>query len=272
MTDWASHFVDRGSDPVQDWIKRQDQANKTVATSAGKSYYDAMTQAGKEAASKINGYLKEGMNFSIGLNDMTQNPLAPGQNGPFEQIYRLQAWLKDGSWGDVAGQFGGDRGQIEGLVKSFQMGNFTPDVLKAIDLGGLRQMMQDQVAAEASQQALAGQLGGDAGLLKSLLGLDQAGQGIVLSQAESAALAKSLAGGVDAALKDGNIGVDLVAAMVAGMTTELAADGGKRLEEQGATAYDKVGGGFVKRASESPIFYRAIGAMVDSYIASQLEQ
>jgi len=246
--------------------------NKSVAQDAGKSYLDAMTQAGKEAASKINGYLQEGMHFSIGLNDMTQNPLAPGQNGPFEQIYRLQAWLKDGSWGDVAAQAGGERGQIEGLVRSFQMGNFTPDVLKMIDLGGLRKLMQDQVAAEASQQALAGQLGGDASLLKSLLGLDQAGQGIVLSQAESAALAKSLAGSVDTALKENSLGVDLVAALVATMTTELAADGGTALEAQGAAAYDKVGNGFVKRASESPVFYRAVGAMVDSYIARELEQ
>ncbi len=257
---------------LEDWKRRVGLVNDDVATKAGKSYLDAMTDAGKEAANRISGFLQEGMRFSIGLDDMTSNPLSPGQNGPFEQIYRLQAWLKDGSWGDVAGLLGGDRERIAGTVKAFQMGNFTDDVVSMIDTAGLRQMLQDKLAAEASQQALAGQLGGDASILKSLLGIDTAGQGIVLSQPESAALAKSLATGVSSGLKESTLGVDVIAAMIGSMDTELAADGGKQLEDKGAAAFDKVGGGFVKRAKESPIFYQAVGAMVDSYIAKELEQ
>jgi len=257
---------------IQDWKDAVKPANDDVATKAGKSYLDAMTNAGKEAANRISGFLQEGMRFSIGLNDMTSNPLSPGQNGPFEQIYRLQAWLKDGSWGDAAAMLGGDRERIAGTVQAFQQGNFTPDVVSMIDIGGLRKMLQDKVAAEASQQALAGQLGGDASILKSLLGIDTAGQGIVLSQPESAALAKSLATGVSSGLKESSLGVDVIAAMIASMDDELAADGGKKLEDKGAAAFDKVGTGFVKRAKESPVFYAAVGAMVDSYIAKELEQ
>ncbi len=265
--------------------------NKDVAKKAGKSYQDAMIAAGKEAASRINGYLKEGMNFSIGLNDMTNNPLAPGQNGPFEEIYRLQAWLKDGSWAESAAKLGGDRGAIEGIVKNFQMGNFTQDVLGMVDVAGLQQLAAQKAAAQASQEKLAGLVGGDPAIIKSLLGQDAAGTGAVLSTEDATKLAQSLKSGLVTALDaqaaeqpgvmqkllgfgEGSAPLDftgLVPAMVEAFNAQIIAEG-EQLKKAFGDAWDAGEVGFIQRARESGTFYRAVGAMIESYLASQLEQ
>jgi hypothetical protein len=268
------------------------KASTKAAQSAGNAYYDAMTEAGRKAADMIQGYLGEGMNFSINLNDMQgANPLKPGAGGPFEEIYRLQAWLKDGTWAESAAKLGGDRGRIEELVKSFQMGNFTPDVLGMIDIGGLRAMAQQKLAAQASQDQLAGMIGADSGLLKAILGQDKAGAGAVLSDADAKALAGSLKSGVLTGLdavaaeqptviqrllggggKDGvqfNFDGTLATGLAGAIDTELSQHG-EKLRDKGAAAWDLMEEGFVTKAGKSAAFASAVDAMVANSLKQYL--
>ena len=142
--DWKAREAERAEAAIA--------ANKRIAA----SYQTEMERAGEAAANKIQGYLSEGVNFSIGLNDMRGGAggLAPGQNGAFEDIYRLQAWLNDGSWADVGQKFaGGDKEKGKKIVEDFQRGIFSPEVIGAIDVDALAREAGMASLAEKSQAA-----------------------------------------------------------------------------------------------------------------------
>jgi hypothetical protein len=124
------------------WADAQvlDAAMLKQARAADKAASDmekALIAGGKSVNASIESAFGQGSNFSKGLSDLTGGgPLAPGQGGAFEDIYRLQAWLADNSWGETASKFGfgeGDKGAVAAIIKDFQNQNYTPDVLKLID-------------------------------------------------------------------------------------------------------------------------------------------
>lgn len=108
-----------------------------TATAAAKEMKQALEAGGRSIKAEIESAFGSGSNFSKALGDLTGGgPLAPGQGGPFEDIYRLQAWLKDNSWSETASKFGfgeGDKDKVAAIIKDFQNRNYTPDVQRLID-------------------------------------------------------------------------------------------------------------------------------------------
>ena len=216
-----------------------------------------MEAAGKAAASKINGYLNEGINFSKGLSDMTGGGggLAPGKNGAFEEIYRLQAWLADGSWAETGQKFaGGDKGKAKKIIEDFQKGIFSPEVIGAIDVDKFASEAGMAALAEKSQaafsKAIADKSGAGTDVVDSILGFKKNDKGV--SAADTAAeksmneLAKSI--GVQVT------GKDFVGKMIG----------------YGETIWGYTEDGMISKAKSSTAFAAAIDAMVAASIAAAL--
>lgn len=290
LTRWALPRQDNGAgNLVQDWIQRMNAATVTVGGNAGRvlgdSVADAWERAMNEAVNRVSSKLQEGMKFSSGLSDLSGgNPLAPGAGGPFEDVYRLQAWVKDGSWGDVAAKYGiSDKGQAQNLIGQFQKGNFSDEVLKLVDVSGLRNLVAQDANAQASQAKLAQLIGADSSTMSALLGKDLAGKGTVLDPTQGAQLAKALKDGTTAELAklsgespsvlqsllgvgegtsvdfNGKLADSILAAVDADMTLKRA-----DLEKRGANAWDAMETGMMDRASKSTKFAGMVEKMVDN--------
>jgi hypothetical protein len=264
--------VGRGQDPGAERIKAQtwvdqvmDGYNKNQAAllklnaSAAKSYQSEMEAAGRAAASKINGYLNEGINFSKGLSDMTgggPGGLAPGKDGAFEEIYRLQAWLADGSWAETGQKFaGGDKDKGRKIIEDFQRGIFSPEVIGAIDVDALAAEAGMASLAEKSQAAFAKAIADKAGtgtdVVDSILGFKKNDKGI--SAADTAA-EKSMTQLADA------VGTQVTGKDFAG-----------KMIGYGETIWGYTETGMLNKAKSSTAFAAAIDAMVAASIAAALQ-
>lgn len=134
-------------------------------------------KAGEDLAQEIidgiQSKLDEGSQFSVNLGDLRGGtfgggPLAPGANGPFEALYRLQdiamnlgkptegkdtkKWYQMYFDGEGFEQAAAKAMQI---VKDFQFGNFTPDVQKFIDEQALVDAINMETVANESKKAYA---------------------------------------------------------------------------------------------------------------------
>ena len=237
------------------------QANEKALTAANtavaKDYTTKMSAAGQAAASKIQGYLSEGINFSKGLDDLTggQGGLAPGKNGAFEDIYRLQAWLNDGSWGDVGQKFaGGDKEKGRKIIEDFQNGIFSADVIGAIDVDALAgQAGMAALAAksqEAFAQAIANKAGTSTSVVDTLLGFKADDKGVKPSDTAAENAMAALASSVEAQVK----GKDFAGKMIG----------------YGETIWGYTEAGMIGKAKTSTAFQAAIDAMVNAAIAAAL--
>lgn len=145
----------------------QAQALSKANTTVAGDYSRKMSQAIDDLTPRVQDALQKGAQFSINLMDVRGgggDPFAPGSNGPFENIYRLQAWLNDGSFGDLAAQLGiQSREAAQGIVAAFQSGNITPDVEAVIDVTALIDMIAVEQQAEAAYKAFAARIGKAAG-------------------------------------------------------------------------------------------------------------
>jgi len=223
-------------------------------TAAARDYAQKMATAAREAASEIARYLSEGQNFSIGLGDLRGgNPNAPGKNGAFEDIYRLQAWLNDGSWGDVGQKLaGGDKEKARKIVQDFQNGIFSPDVIASINVDDLAKQAQMMSLADKTQsafvQALSDKSGASADIVGTLLGTkaDKNGQSAAQTAATNAMNAMAT-----------NLG-----------TAVNAKDFKSAVAKHGETTWAQYEGGFVGAARNSKALAGAIDAMVRNSLAS----
>ena len=248
---------DTQADAASSWIKRQQTALDKANTASAKSYQSAMEAAGRAAASKIQGYLSEGINFSKGLDDLTggQGGLAPGKNGAFEDIYRLQAWLNDGSWGDVGQKFaGGDKEKARKIVEDFQNNIFSADVIGAIDVDALAKQAGMAAFADKTREAFVQSIANNAGtstsVVDTLLGFKADDKGNMPGDAAAQNAMNALASSVGAQVK----GKDFAGKMIG----------------YGETIWGYTEAGMIGKAKTSTAFQAAIDAMVNAAIAAAL--
>jgi hypothetical protein len=245
--------AERDRQRAEDERKQTDSARRV-----GQAYSKSLSDAARDFGDDMLSEMQEAQQASIGLLDVRPgggDPNAPGQNGPFEDIFRLQAFISDGSWGDTAAKYGLDQAGARSAVEKFQSGMWDESVLKLIDMNGLKEQIKQMQAGKQLREALAADLaaetGGDASLISALLGLPAGGDG-----------------------KGATVtGLDLsgfVPGFLAGVDKEIEASA-EDLAKRGAALWDKLGGGFVKAASTSAAFKRAVTALVDEALASALE-
>lgn len=128
-----------------------------------KSWKSAATHtadAFDSTASIVAAKFGQAINFSVGLRDFRVGGagglLTPGVNGPFEDIYRLQAWLTDNSWGNIAAKYGiVSKEQGTEIVRRFQTGLWDDSVTRMIDVSALEKMVLTEKQAEAFKRAFA---------------------------------------------------------------------------------------------------------------------
>lgn len=124
--------------------------------SAAKSTENAFDKA----ASVVASHFDKAVSASIGLRDFRPGGAGglsgPGANGAFEDIYRLQAWLTDGSWGNIAEKYGiKSHAQGADLVKKFQTGLWDESVTAMIDEDKIKAAVLTEKQAEAYKKAFA---------------------------------------------------------------------------------------------------------------------
>lgn len=236
----------RGTSPLageqtrvtMDELKAKQKANEQAAQSAADAYEREM----RAAIDKISGYaqskLSQGVSASIGLSDLrTGVSNEPGKGGAFENIYRLQAWLKDNSWAETAAQLGiTSKEQAAKIVQDFQNQIFSPEVISAIDTDMLISQIKLEQASEASRTAFAQQLANAAGV--------SVGGGAANSK-----VSEAFAQGAEAAVN--------------------ADDFKARMAEVGVSAWGWTEAGFIKAARNSTALRQAFEALAASAIASQ---
>ena len=143
---------------------------------AGDALGDASDKLSALAA-KFADILSQAQQFSIALGDLRGGaggggPLAPGANGPFENLYRLQDiamhWgagqtpgVDTAKWVELLSKITKQAASPEyarETIKQFQLGNFTPDVMQFIDLDKIVAYARSLDRAQASQEQLVNQL------------------------------------------------------------------------------------------------------------------
>ena len=228
------------------------KANQYVA----RDYTTRMRSAINDLSSDFKSKLTEGMNFSVGLSDLrpggSQGVNAPGMNGAFEDIYRLQAFIQNGTWGDTASKYGLDQAGAKDLVGKFQSGIWDQSVMGAIDKGKLTEQIQQAQLGKTMMDAVAADLAketqGDPKIIKAMLGMGEGTDGAATSQ----------------------LGTTAITAMLQGIDASLAASGGTDLTKRGELAWEKMETGFIAKAEKSVAFATAVERMVDNSLKQYL--
>jgi len=222
-----------------------------------RDYTSRMRSAINDLSSDFKSKLTEGMNFSVGLSDLrpggAQGVNAPGMNGAFEDIYRLQAFVQNGTWGETANKYGLDQAGAKELVSKFQQGIWDESVKAAIDMTKLTEQIQQAQLGKTLMDAVAADLAketqGDPKIIKAMLGLG---------------------GGTDGGTGNAQLGTTAIAAMLQGIDASLASTGGTDLTKRGELAWEKMETGFVDKASKSIAFATAVEKMVENSLKQYL--
>lgn len=263
-------------------------------------------KAGEDLAQEIidgiQSKLDEGSQFSVNLGDLRGGtfgggPLAPGANGPFEALYRLQDIAMNlgkptegadtKKWYEM--YFGGMAfedavAKATDIVKKFQQGIFTPDVTQFIDEQKLVDTINMEKIAAASKQAYADALLKahpelDQKNLNSLLGIKEDKEGnfsvpdmnkvvtAIQTQFATAAGDSKLdimspmlgLNNLDAILTSDKF-KGVIPLVSKGMETQIIAD--TTLANEGERAFAKFEGGFVNRAKNSTALKQTIENMI----------
>lgn len=238
---------------IEDWKNKVKDGNTEVSADAGRKMSDALSDASNDFKTAM----QQGMNFSIGLSDLrpggAQGPNAPGQNGAFEDIYRLQAFVQNGTWGETANKYGLDQAGAKDLVSKFQQGIWDESVKAAIDMTKLTEQIQQAQLGKTLMDAVAADLAketqGDPKIIKAMLGLG---------------------GGTDGGTGNAQLGTTAIAAMLQGIDASLASTGGTDLTKRGELAWEKMETGFVDKASKSIAFATAVEKMVENSLKQYL--
>lgn len=243
----------------------QTTALNKANTGIANDYRSKMSSAIDRASSYMQSEFSAAQQASIGLADQRPGGAggvnAPGQNGAFEDIFRLQAWLNDGSWQETADKFGiANKAQAQGLIANFQVGNITPDVAKLIDTEALVAQARLKTAAEANYAAFAQAIADKAGtdkttaqtVLDGAFGLGTAKTGDqTAAQKTGASAAQALASAFQVEIK----GKDFAGQMIG----------------YGETVWGYAEKGIIDKAKTSKAFGVAIKLMVENVLASELE-
>lgn len=165
-------------------VNQQSKLDKVLSRpDAARDYVKPSNAIGK-LESTLRGLIGQGPSTAVGLGDLRGGtygggPLAPGAGGPFEALYRIQDvaqnWDTPGKdtkkWAEM---YGVDKEQAKGISKQFQMGFFSPEVLKHVDTQALVDTANMMDLADKSQEALAKELakkGANPANIKRLLGV-----------------------------------------------------------------------------------------------------
>ena len=162
----------------------------------------ALESAFAAVADKANRLLGEAIGASKKLGSLGVDIGAPGGNGAFEDIYRLQDIAINGTdrspWDEVLGV---DQETAKRIVSDFQRGMLTDEVQQFINKDALVAQIKDEQLAEQMQAAFAEQIAGmagvdvatvmkDAGFGDSIVdGMDLSGLGPALTSAAQKAVA-----------------------------------------------------------------------------------
>jgi hypothetical protein len=132
---------------------------------------DLQTQASTRLTETTNtlrgifeGLLSSAAQASKNLSDISGKGVAdatkPGANGPFEDIYRLQAWIKDKTHGDVAAKAGvSTNAQAEAIVGAFQNGDWLPALQAGlINVEKLNALATTQMQGQGNREAILAEL------------------------------------------------------------------------------------------------------------------
>lgn len=165
--EWGSHFTQTttADDPVKAWLKRQQDANKTAAT----DYQKAYERAAEKMSGRIQGYLSQGVNASIGLLDTRRDIFKPGANGPFENLFRTLDVAKQGGASPWASALGLTQEQAKKISEDFQRGIFSPEVIGLVDVDALVNEAKMAELAEKTQAAFAEKIAKQAGVKTNLV-------------------------------------------------------------------------------------------------------
>lgn len=242
--------------------EEQRRTNERLAQQGASAWEREMKSAVDGFENDFKSAMQGGIEDSIGLLDLRQgkggNPNAPGQNGAFEDIFRLQAFVSGGTWGETAQKYGLDQAGASDVVRKFQSGQWDESVLKVIDQNKLRQQIKEQQVAKTMMDQLAADLAaetnGDPKVVKALLGLGGGSDGGKGAKEAS--------------------GMDLSAfssGFLASVDKELEARAGD-YEQRGRKLFDALGGGFVKQATESRLFQQGVANIVASVLAEGLDE
>jgi len=219
------------NDALRDfWATYNKESDKAVS-----SYQKSMESAFNSLASSVQSKLGGAMRSSIGLSDMrTGGSNEPGKNGAFEDIYRLQAWLNDGSWQETADKLGVTSKEMgRKIVTDFQNGIFSPDVIGAVNTDMLISQIKLEQASEESTKAFAQRLASAAG---------------VSTEKGASAISSAFAEGAQ--------------------TSVNADDFKSSMADVGVTAWSWTEGGFVKAARQSTALKDAFKAMAEEAMAA----
>lgn len=232
------------------------ESNKSIAKSAGDDYKTAMEQAAREVSSRISDYLSQGVASARGLLDLTPDIAKPGDNGPFENIFRALDVAKLGDASPWAAQLGLTQEEARKIGADFQRGIFSEGVVGLIDVNALinEAQMADlaQKSKEAFVNAIAQKAGVGTNVVGALFGLSGGstgpGQG---NQARTM---------VDSALNQvaGVLGESVQAVEFAGRVTGY-----------GEMIWGFFETGIVTKAKTSSALERAIQAMVSAALSGQ---
>lgn len=146
------------------WTVYQSQLDdeKTRAKAAFKELRD-------DFKSKLADMVSAAQGFSIKLADFTspgfgKGPLAPGANGPFENIYRLQDVAVRGAASPWATSLGMSQEDAKAIVTKFQQGIIDESVKQFINIPGLVAQVQLAQTAKALTDAFVAEVAGQAGV------------------------------------------------------------------------------------------------------------
>lgn len=161
-------------------VEEQRRANQLIA----RDYAGQMTSAVRDIAGEYESAMTAAQNASIGLLDLRpgggKGANAPGANGAFEDIYRLQAFIQSGTWGETAAKYGLDQAGATEIVRKFQQGIWDASVMQVVDKDKLTQQIQQSQMAKTMMDAVAADLakesGADPKLIKAMLGVGAVAQ------------------------------------------------------------------------------------------------
>ena len=272
-------------------------------TDSGNDSASDIESAFEKAAGNIKSKFEEGMGFSKGLGDLTGGTfgggaLAPGANGPFEKLYQIQDIAMN--LGKVtegkdtkryAEMFGLDAEKAKQIIKDFQMGNFTPDVMQYVDTDKLIDVAKMELIAQKSQEALYNKLAEESGLDKDIfagifgMSKDKSGKTVVpeLPAIDIAAVQGKINDQINAQPKNDKIITGLMGASKENVTTmfgevfmllftEFDATFSKEkenLKNRGKSIWTAIEEGVTEQAGKSRVFYDAVETIVLNIIGDE---
>jgi hypothetical protein len=183
--DMNPKWLDWQIDPKKWWGMFWDEADLTLGgkTNTLKKGVSEAQKALNELAGSIGGWVTQAQGYAKSLYNVMpggkQGMMAPGANGPFENLYRALDVAKKGGASPWAEQLGLTQEDARQISEDFQRGIMSEQVKSLIDVKALVKEAQLAQLAEASQQAFAEEIaklaGTKTGIASSLLGIQKGG-------------------------------------------------------------------------------------------------